>query len=60
MGIAYDGNKVKISSGGPAMESNYMKGGKLNQAYIDKIYSFAPPKFTQKDLPPDVEFKATT
>ena len=39
MGITYDGNKVKISSGGPAMESKYIKGGKLNQAYIDKIYS---------------------
>jgi len=60
MGITYDGSKVKISSRRPAMESNYIKEGKLNKAYIDKIYSYDPPKFTQKDLPPDVEFKATT
>jgi len=60
MGITYDGSKVKISSGGLAMDMNYIKGGKLNQAYIDKIYSHDPPKFTQKDLPPDVEFMATT
>ena len=61
MGIMYDGNKVMISSGGPAMELNYLKEGKLNKAYIDKIYSFKhPPKFTQKDLPPDVEFRAST
>ena len=43
------------------MESNYIKKGVLNKAYIDKIYSFKhPPKFTQKDLPPDVEFRAST
>ena len=60
MGITYDGRKVMISSGGPAMELNYLKEGKLNRAYIDKIYSHNPPKFTQKDLPPDVEFRATT
>ena len=47
MGITYDGSKVKISSGGPAMEMNYLKEGKLNKAYIDKIYSYDPPKFTQ-------------
>ena len=39
----------------------YKKKRKLNKAYIEKIYSFdQPPKFTQKDLPSDVEFKATT
>ena len=42
------------------MELNYLKEGKLNKAYIDKIYSHDPPKFSQKDLPPDVEFRATT
>ena len=60
LGITYDGNKVMISSGTPAMELNYLKEGKLNRAYIDKIYSFTPPSFTKKDLPPDVEFRATT
>ena len=61
MGITYDGSKVKISSGGLAMEPNYAKEGVLKKTMIDKIYSIKyPPKFTQKDLPPDVEFKATT
>jgi len=60
LGITYDGNKVMISSGKPAMELNYLKEGKLNRAYIDKIYSFTPPDFTKKDLPPDVEYRATT
>ena len=61
MGITYDGSKVKISSGAPAMEPNYVKDGNLKKTLIDKIYSIKhPPKFTQKDLPPDVEFKATT
>ena len=61
MGIKFEGGKVKMRSGGSAMESNYIKKGVLNKAYIDKIYSIKyPPKFTQKDLPPDVEVKATT
>ena len=43
------------------MEPNYVKEGVLKKRLIDKIYSIEqPPKFTQKDLPPDVEFKATT
>ena len=38
----------------------YIKEGVLKKTLIDKIYSIKhPPKFTQKDLPPDVEFKAT-
>ena len=60
MGITYDGNKVKLSSGKPAMELNYLKEGLLNHDYVDWIYFSDPPKFTQKDLPPDVEFRATT
>jgi len=61
MGIKYDGSKVRISSGGLAIEPNYIKEGVLKKTLIDKIYSIKhPPKFTQKDLPPDVEFKATT
>ena len=27
---------------------------------MTKLYSYDPPNFSQKDLPPDVEFKATT
>ena len=59
-GITYDGNKVMISSGKPAMELNYLKEGKLNREYIDKIYSFTPFEFKKEDLPPDVEFRTTT
>ena len=58
MGIKYDGSKVKISSGVPAMKPRYIKEGVLKKTLIDKIYSIKhPPKFTQKDLPPDVELR---
>ena len=37
MGIKYDGSKVKISSGGLAMEPNYIKEGVLKKTLVDKI-----------------------
>ena len=59
IGLMYDGNKVEMSGGLPAMEPDFIKEGNLKKT-IDKIYSIKHPlKFTQKDLPPDVKYKAT-